>query len=117
MTDAPEMTFTVELPIGDTGDMLSIGRVSIGSTGRLTLLNANEGFQSALENAIQEANSLEEFRIKAPPPEDAPPMSLYFRTVKRDDSDLVDALCDFLSQNYNLILEAESPFMFVDPNQ
>jgi len=81
-----------------------VGKLAIGERGRIDLLEAADGFEPALRRVIAAVNSLDELRIKAPPPPDADPGALYRRTVTRDDADLTFAIGAFMEQKYDLRL-------------
>src|SRR5262245_56153481 len=106
-TTAAEITLSIKRPSGEDDELTEIGKVSFGAHGELTLLSANTGFQSALENVLRAVNAETELRIKVPPPPEAAPLSLFRRTVKRDEPDLLEAMCDYMEQKYDLFLAQE----------
>src|SRR6266446_2916758 len=103
-----DITLSVKRPTGDDGDLTEIGKISFGERGNLTLLSAGPGFQSALENILAAVNAQEELRIKVPPPPEAEAMSLFRRSVKRDEPDLLQAMCDYMEQKYDLYLSQDA---------
>jgi len=105
--DTTEITLIVKRP-DDEDDLVEIGKVAFGERGKLTLLSASAAFRSALESVIAAVNEQDELRIKVPPPPEAEPMSVFRRTVTRDEPDLLEAMCDYTEQKYNLHLVQES---------
>ncbi len=81
----------------------SVGRLSVGPAGQMTLAQADEDYDSSLRNIIALVNGLETLRIKVPVP-DSEPGGITFQDVRRDDPDLTTALQQYLEQKYDLHL-------------
>ncbi len=84
-----------------------VGTVTFGPQGELALASARPHFDGFLATVIDAVNARPTLSVKAPPPEDAPPHSIYYVTVERTAPDLLDWMRRFLEQKYDLLLTDE----------
>jgi hypothetical protein len=88
-----------------------IGTLSYGEGGHLEVVTADPDYQTYLAEVVDTVNGTDELSIKVPPPPDAEPYSVWFRTVDRTAPDLLDVMRTYLERDYGLLLAKESSTM------
>jgi hypothetical protein len=93
------------------GQTFDIGTLSYGQRGHLEVVTADPAYQAYLDEVVTTVNATDELSIKVPPPPDAEPYSVWFRTVDRTAPDLLDVMRTYLERDYGLLLAKESSTM------
>jgi len=109
MPEPADVIFKVQRRDPDDESLTEIGKLAFGAQGQLTLLSAEPAFQLPLANIVATVNGQEALRVKTAPPPEAEPTSLVWRTVQRDDPDLLEYFVEFMEQKYALYLTPEDP--------
>jgi hypothetical protein len=82
------------------------GVVSISADGMIAVISTPPRFVNAIDVVVKNMNTKTEQSVKAPPPPDAPPFSLWSKLIPRDSPDFIPAmLADVRGYGFELIPE------------
>jgi hypothetical protein len=89
-------------PDDDTATWL--GDVALDGDGYLRVAALNEELEDGLSGFVDEMNGRDSFRVKVPPPPNAPMFQLYGKTYERSDPNFLKGLKDYALSLYGLKL-------------
>jgi hypothetical protein len=107
MPQQPEVILQIQRRNTEDESPTAIGKVSVGERGKLTLVDCDPAFAAAIKNVVEAVNGKDKLRVKSPPPPEADPTGIVWRSVERDDPELLEALGEYLRQKYDLYLVPE----------
>ena len=107
MPQQAEVILQIQRRNSDDENPTPIGKVSVGERGMLKLVDSDPAFKDALKNIVDAVNGKEKLRVKSPPPPEAHPTAIVWRSVERDDPELLQALSEYLEQKYELFVAPE----------
>lgn len=83
------------------------GVVSISADGMLAVISTPPRFAGAVDTVVKNMNAKTNQSVKAPPPPDAPPFSLWSKLIPRDSPDFIPAmLADIRGYGFELTPES-----------
>ena len=107
MPQQPEVIFQIQRRNTDDESPTPIAKVSVGDRGNIKLVDSDPAFKDALKNILDAINAKDKLRVKSPPPPEGDSTGIVWRSVERDDPELLNALGEYLQQKYDLYLAPE----------